>query len=66
MEELADDADTQGKRSARKWRLAVREESPNGGANQRLADSEWRCILTSVMGEKAMGKRKPQPASSFL
>jgi hypothetical protein len=30
----------------------VREESPNGGANWRLACGERRCVVTLAMGEK--------------
>jgi hypothetical protein len=43
----------------------MREESSNGGANQRLANGEWRFVLTSAMGEND-GKRKLQHVSSFL
>jgi hypothetical protein len=64
-EECADDAKTQGKRSARKCRLATREESPNGGAKWRLAGGERRGVSSRHWGESD-GKRKLQLVLPFL
>jgi hypothetical protein len=64
-EECADDAKTQGKRSARKCRLATREESPNGGAKWRLAGGERRGV-SSRHWRESDGKRKLQSVLPFL
>jgi hypothetical protein len=43
----------------------VHEESPNGGANRRLAGGEQRCVLTSTEG-KEMAKGNESLAKCLL
>jgi hypothetical protein len=50
---VADDHDFWGKTTARTWGLAMREESPNGGAEWQLASCEGMAVSHLDVGEKA-------------
>jgi hypothetical protein len=50
---VADDHDFWGKTTARTRGLAMREESPNGGAERRLASCEGMAVSHLDVGEKA-------------
>jgi hypothetical protein len=52
VEEWVDDAKTWGKTTARTRGLARHEKSPNGEANQRLADGEGAVVAYLSVGEK--------------
>jgi hypothetical protein len=56
---LADHVKTQVNTSAMKWRLAVREELPNGGG-------ERRCVLTSALAKRATKRQASLGVSLFI
>jgi hypothetical protein len=61
----ADDRETWGKTIARSRGLARRKESPNGGANQRLAGVERRVVSHLGIGERNGKRMKLRPMSPF-
>jgi hypothetical protein len=63
---LADHVKTQVNTSAMKWRLAVHEELPNGGAKRWLAGGERRCVLTSTLVKRATERQASPGVSLFI
>jgi hypothetical protein len=61
----ANDRETWGKTIARSRGLARRKESPNGGANQRLAGVERQVVSHLGIGERNGKRMKLRPMSPF-
>jgi hypothetical protein len=44
----------------------MRKESPNGGANRRLAGGEWRVVLTSALGKEVAKEEASAGVTHFI
>jgi hypothetical protein len=65
-EEWTDDHGMWGKMTAKKRGLAMQKESPNGGANQRLAGSEQWVVLTSALGKEVAKEEASAGITLFI